>query len=52
MSSRDQKSSFHVLFHRMACQVGAGDEAHVAIGDRDFGVNPPIRKRAALSRQA
>ena len=29
----------------MAGQVGAGDEAYVAVGDRDLGVNPPVRKR-------
>jgi hypothetical protein len=39
----DENAYFHVLLHRMACQVGAGYEADVLIGNGDFGVNASAR---------
>lgn len=38
----EEHAGLYVLLHRVTGQVGAGDEAHVAVGDRDFGVNSPV----------
>ena len=39
LPAREEHTGFHVLRHRMASQVGAGDEAHITVGDRDLGMN-------------
>ena len=45
LPTRKKHTGLHVLFHRVAGQVGAGDEAHVTVRHGDLGVSPPIRER-------
>ena len=45
---RNQHASLHVLLHRVASEIGAGDEARGLVGDSDFGVHSAIRKITGL----
>ena len=48
----DQHPGFHVPFHRVPREIGAGDETNCPVGHGNFGMDASSTNGSAFSRQA